>query len=44
VLETFVVGLKVVDLTWKAVKALFSSKTKTEIVGKITNLGFDQMD
>jgi hypothetical protein len=44
VLETFAAGLAVVNLTWSAIKAIFSSKTKTEIVGKITNLGFDQMD
>jgi hypothetical protein len=44
VLETFVVGLEIVNLTWSAIKAIFSSKTKTEIVGRITNLGFDQME
>jgi hypothetical protein len=33
-----------VNLTWSAIKAIFSSKTKTEIVGRITNLGFDQME
>jgi hypothetical protein len=44
VLETFAAGLAVVNLTWSAIKAIFSSKTKTEIVGRITNLGFDQMD
>jgi hypothetical protein len=44
VLETFVAGLEIVNLTWSAIKLIFSSKTKTEIVGKITNLGFDQME
>ena len=44
ILETFVVGLEVVNLTWSAIKLIFSSKEKTEIVGKITNLGFDQID
>jgi hypothetical protein len=44
ILETFAIGLQVVNLTWAAIKAIFSSKTKTEIVGRITNLGFDQME
>ncbi len=44
VLETFVAGLEIVDKTWSAIKAIFSSQRKTEIVGKITNLGFDQME
>ena len=44
VLETFTVALQVVNLTWNAIKAVFSSKQKTQIVAKITKLGFDQME
>ena len=44
VLETFTVALQVVNLTWNAIKAVFSSKQKTQIVAKIAKLGFDQME
>ena len=43
-METFVAGLAIVNKTWGVIKAIFSTKEKTEIVARLTQLGFDQME